>query len=177
MRIIGGKFRGRTLKTPKGAHIRPTTGLLRSTVFNILQSCIAEARVLDLFAGAGAIGLEALSRGAKSATFVDSDKEAIRIIKENLQTLGLEGRVMQLDVMKAIDLLAKKGETFDLVYIDPPYGKGLGERTLEKVTGLLVPGGLCFLEEEEKEVAKPVHLELLSERRVGRSILREYQQL
>jgi 16S rRNA (guanine966-N2)-methyltransferase len=127
VRIIGGSRKGARIFAPKGAATRPTGDRVREAAFNLVGP-VDGAAVLDLFAGSGAMGLEALSRGAASATFVESDREACRAISRNLEKLGLSGaRVVQRDVA---DHLARDRQTYDLIVIDPPY---------EMVESLLVP--------------------------------------
>src|SRR6185436_10296965 len=119
LRILGGKFGGRNIKTVRTEKTRPTTSLVRKAVFDILQSSICDATFLDLFAGSGAMGIEAMSRGAKSCTFIDSQKEAIRCIEANVKQLGMTGcTVVQADVIAALEKL--RG-SFDIIYADPPY--------------------------------------------------------
>ncbi len=140
MRIVGGKFKGRAMAAPPGRDTRPTGDRAREAVFNILEHAawsngVAERRVLDLFAGSGALGLEAMSRGAAFALFVETDAGARGAIRDNIEALGLFGatRIHRRD---ATDLGVKPaglGEPFDLVFLDPPYGKGLGERALAKL--------------------------------------------
>lgn len=140
MRIVGGKFKGRALAAPPGRHTRPTSDRAREAVFNILEHAawslgVEERRVLDLFAGSGGLGLEAMSRGAAFALFVETDAGARGAIRDNIEALGLFGttRIHRRD---ATDLGVKPaglGEPFDLVFLDPPYGKGLGERALAKL--------------------------------------------
>ena len=118
MKIITGIARGRKLEEPKGQKIRPTTGLVKESIFNIIQFDIPGRRVLDLFAGTGQLGIEALSRGAISCDFVDQSKDAIRLVQANLASTNLSGgRTWQTDARSFI----KRGETYDLIFIDPPY--------------------------------------------------------
>jgi 16S rRNA (guanine966-N2)-methyltransferase len=134
MRIVGGRLRGRTLAGPKSQAIRPTGDRLRESLFNILAHAfgdpVSDARVLDLFAGTGALGLEAISRGASFALFVDDGAEARALIRQNVDTLGVGGttRIFRRDAAKLGP--AHPVEPFSLVFLDPPYGKGLGERAL-----------------------------------------------
>lgn len=158
MQIIAGKFKGRVLKSPKGEKTRPTSSKLRGALFNRHQETIVGARVLDLFAGSGAVGLEALSRGAKKAFFVDNNRFAVDALKANVVLLGVEReiKIIQADVMVALKKI--KGETFDFIYADPPYEltKGL-KRPLKPIIGqlieffdnndLLAPGGTLLIEE------------------------------
>jgi 16S rRNA (guanine966-N2)-methyltransferase len=117
MRIVAGLRKGATIYAPKGRDTRPTSDRVREAVFAILGS-VEGANVLDLFAGSGALGLEALSRGAASATFVESDPVAIKAIERNLEKLGLEGRIVRTDAARYI---ARTQERYDLVFVDPPY--------------------------------------------------------
>ncbi|WP_275789211.1 16S rRNA (guanine(966)-N(2))-methyltransferase RsmD [Pararhizobium gei] len=153
MRIVGGEFRGRGLAAPRSNDIRPTTDRTRESLFNILGHAYAEAlegtRVLDLFAGTGAVGLEALSRGCRQALFVEMGTEGRGLLRTNIETLGLTGRarVFRRD---ATDLgPAGTVEPFHLLFADPPYGNGLGEKALSSAAagGWLMPGALAILEE------------------------------
>jgi 16S rRNA (guanine966-N2)-methyltransferase len=134
MRIVGGRLRGRVLATPKSQAIRPTAERLREAVFNVLLHAygdpIAGARVLDLFAGTGALGLEALSRGAAFALFIDNAAEARALLRENITTLGLPAisRVFRRDATKLGPL--GSFQPFSLAFLDPPYGEGLAEKAL-----------------------------------------------
>src|SRR3954464_11268490 len=134
MRIVGGRLRGRALAPPKSQAIRPTADRLRQALFNILThpygDPITGARVLDLFAGTGALGLEAISRGAAFALFVDDGTEARALLRENVQTLGLAAvtRIFRRDATQLGP--AHPLEPFSLIFLDPPYGKGLGEKAL-----------------------------------------------
>ncbi len=129
MRIITGKYKGRTIKMPKG--IRPTSNKVRKALFDILGD-IKGLSFLELFAGSGAVGIEALSQGAKEAVFVEKNKICLNRIKENLSVMGLRpGRVMGLDVFKAIKQLHQEGKKFDIIFLDPPYFRGLAKKNLE----------------------------------------------
>lgn len=123
MRIIGGQARGRTLVAPAGEKTRPTQDYVRESLFNILRWDVEDARVLDLFAGTGALALEALSRGAQSAVLVDADRAACAAIRRNMEVsrLGERCRLLARDYRAAMDVLAREGAAFDLVFIDPPY--------------------------------------------------------
>lgn len=153
MRIVGGEFRGRVLATPRSNDIRPTTDRTRESLFNVLSHSHPEAldgtRVLDLFAGTGAVGLEALSRGCRQALFVEQGVEGRGLLRVNIEALGLQGRA-KIFRRDATDLgPVGTMEPFDLVFADPPYAKGLGERALEAAAagGWLVTGALVVLEE------------------------------
>jgi len=139
LKINGGVFRGISLDSPSGTKTRPTSNMLREAVFNICQHKVQNARFLDLFAGTGAMGLEALSRGAVHATFIENDRNALACIKKNTQKLSLESAVsiLPLDVMSGLKKC--EGKTFDMIYIDPPYGeKDLEKRSLVKIKEILL---------------------------------------
>jgi 16S rRNA (guanine966-N2)-methyltransferase len=156
MRVVGGSLRGRTLAAPKSQTIRPTADRLREALFNILvhayDNPIAGARVLDLFAGTGALGIEALSRGAAFTLFVDDGAEARALMRENVATLGLGGtsRIFRRDATKLGP--AHPVEPFALAFLDPPYGKGLAEQALAsaRAGAWLVPDALIVVEEATK---------------------------
>ncbi len=156
MRVVGGNLRGRTLATPKSQTIRPTAERLRQALFNILFHAygdpITDARVLDLFAGTGALGIEALSRGAAFALFIDESAEARALLRENVTALGLGGvaRIFRRDATKLGS--AHPIEPFSLAFLDPPYGQGLAERALASARegGWLSPGTLVVVEEAAK---------------------------
>jgi 16S rRNA (guanine966-N2)-methyltransferase len=156
MRIVGGRLRGRELAAPKSTAIRPTADRLREALFNILAHAygdpVSGARVLDLFAGTGALGIEALSRGAAFALFIDEGAEARALIRENVATLGLGGsaRIFRRDATKLGP--AQPLEPFSLIFLDPPYGKGLAEQALTAARdgGWLTPDALIVVEESTK---------------------------
>lgn len=153
MRIIAGEFRGRRLHAPKSDRIRPTGDRVREAVFSIIASALRDARVLDLFAGTGAMGLEALSRGAARCVFVDQGAEAARLIRENIELCGARDRsvVIQETVPSAIRRLAGKGEIFGLIFMDPPYGKGHVKKTLEAVGAVCSDDALAVAEHHVKD--------------------------
>ncbi len=123
MRIIGGSARGRSIVAPAGSKTRPTQDYVRESLFNIIRWDVQDARVLDLFAGTGALSLEALSRGAKEAVLIDMDRDACNAIKKNMEStrLGDQCRLIARDYRQAMDALAREGAKFDVVFIDPPY--------------------------------------------------------
>lgn len=191
MRIFGGICRNRNFVVPKGVEVRPTAGIVREALFNICQNVIEGSSFLDVFAGSGAMGLEALSRGAEEVVFIDKSKVAVRYIKKNLVDLHLEanGRVVCGDGIK---MLSKIEGTFDIIYIDPPYGQGgysEGERNTYAMLALraidegvlLKDGGQLFLEESQdsKEVDefKATTLTLYKKRSFGRTVLRQYRKI
>lgn len=153
MRIVGGKFRGKALTSPKGQATRPTSDRLREAMFNILEHShgdpVSGARVLDLFAGTGALGIEALSRGARSALFVDDAIQARSVIRGNLEALGIMGlaRISKRDVSHLGPANAQGG--FTLAFADPPYGKGLADKALTALQRgkWLADGALVVIEE------------------------------
>jgi 16S rRNA (guanine966-N2)-methyltransferase len=156
MRVVGGSLRGRTLAAPKSHQIRPTADRLREALFNILIHAygdpISGVRVLDLFAGTGALGIEALSRGSAFALFVDDGAEARALLRENVATLGLGGvsRIFRRDATKLGP--AHPVEPFALAFLDPPYGKGRAEQALAsaRAGGWLAPDALIVVEEAKK---------------------------
>ena len=123
MRIIGGSARGRSIVAPAGSKTRPTQEYVRESLFNIIRWDLQDARVLDLFAGTGALALEAVSRGAKDAVLIDMDRDACQAIKKNMETsrLGAQCRLIARDYEQAMAQLAREGQKFDVVFIDPPY--------------------------------------------------------
>ncbi len=170
MRIVGGRLRGRALAAPKSQAIRPTADRLREALFNILVHAygdpVSGARVLDLFAGTGALGLEALSRGASFALFVDNGAEARALIRANVEALGVggEARIFRRDATKLGS--AHPLAPFSLVFADPPYGKGLAEAALASARegGWLAPGALIVVEEAKGKFATPSGFEELERR-------------
>ena len=171
MRVVGGRLRGRTLAAPKGDAIRPTSDRLRESVFNILAHAygdpVSGARVLDLFAGTGALGIEAISRGAAFCLFVDDGAEARALIRQNVDALGL-GMVTRVFRRDATKLgAAHPVEPFGLVFLDPPYRKGLAVPALAALRdgGWLAPGALVVVEEAaDAEFAPPAGYEELERR-------------
>ncbi len=136
MRIISGMSKGRKLVTPKRYSVRPTSDRVKESLFNILGSEVEGKVVLDLFAGTGNLGIEALSRGAKKVVFVEKGRQALRLIQTNLHQFGLGDRseIIPRDVNRAIGILNQRGESFDLILMDPPYEKGLIQRTMMKMS-------------------------------------------
>lgn len=180
MRITGGTAKGHSLKGPgkKNHGLRPTTDRVREAVFNILAERLAGARVLDLFAGTGSYGLEALSRGAESVVFVDRDRTALEIIAHNLRHCfpDARARAFQLDLKKSSSLARLQARLpaescFDLVFLDPPYEKNLAENLLEMVEDSeLISDGTTILVEEKKNQLLPERmnrLKLFDSRRYG----------
>ena len=160
MRIVGGQFRGRALAAPEGKATRPTSDRAREALFNILAHAawapeLDGARVIDLFAGSGALGFEAVSRGGAFCLFVETDDGARGAIRENAEALGLFGRT-RVHRRSAIDLGVRPGsagEAFDIAFLDPPYGQGLGEQALVRLAegDWLAPGALVVFERGSDE--------------------------
>jgi 16S rRNA (guanine966-N2)-methyltransferase len=166
VRIVAGSLKGRTITTPEGQGTRPTSDRARQAVFNVLEHAawaepLDGMRVMDLYAGSGALGFEAISRGAAFALFVETDEEARGAIRENADAYGVMGR-SRVHRRSAIDLGSRPGsdgEAFDLAFLDPPYRKGLGEQTLLRLLegGWLKPGALVVFERgsDEPEIDTP----------------------
>ena len=171
MRIVGGAFRGRALATPRSDAIRPTSDRAREAVFNVIAHNWPErlegARVLDLFSGTGALGLEALSRGAAQCLFIEESAEGRGLIRTNIEEFGLQGRarIFRRDATRLGDVGTIA--PFDLVFADPPYGRGLAERALESALagGWLKPGALAVVEEAAATPFQPPQGLSLLERR------------
>ena len=144
MRVITGTARGRRLKTPEGMDIRPTTDNVKESIFNIIQFDIEGRRVLDLFAGTGQLGIECLSRGASEVVFIDSSREAIKIVKDNLKTCGFNAPVLQMDALSYLRSCGK----FDLIIVDPPYDSPIYDSVLETINSvdILSDGGIIICE-------------------------------
>jgi 16S rRNA (guanine966-N2)-methyltransferase len=183
MRIVGGKFRGHTIVSPTTPDTRPTSDRVRESIFNILTHGISEfslndARVMDLFAGTGALGLEALSRGARFCLFVEEGTEARGVIRRNAEGCGVIGqcKIWRRD---ATDLGPSAPQSpYTLIFVDPPYGKRLGEKALDSLIagGWLAPQAIVVLEEAEKtKVKDPETLVLIDERTYGDTQLRIYR--
>lgn len=179
MRIVGGDFRGRTLATPRTQAIRPTTDRTREALFNVLSHRYPDrlegARVLDLFSGTGALGLEALSRGAAYCVFVEESAEGRGLVRENVEAFGLQGRtkIFRRDAT-ALGPSGTLGE-FRLLFADPPYGKGLGEKALRSARdgGWIGPGTLCVVEEAADAIFVPGEpFEVVDERSYGDTTIR-----
>jgi len=173
VRVIAGLFRGRRLASVRG-RIRPTADKVREAIFNILgAAAVQEARVLDLFAGTGALGIEALSRGARSAVFVEEHPVALTVLRRNLETLDLMGRsrVQSLPVAAALKKLTARKEQFGLVFLDPPYGSGLALATLEALgpAALLLQPAWVVAECSRREILPEIinALERFEMRRYG----------
>ncbi len=180
MRVVAGRFRGRALTAPADQRIRPTSDRVRESVFNILAHGIpdltlAGARVIDLFAGTGALGIEAVSRGCAYCLFVEEEPEARALIRQNVEALGLTGetRIFRRDAtdLGPVGTMAP----FDVAFLDPPYGKGLGEAALRSLVdgNWLKPRAVCVLEERaDVPFELPVQFALMDARTYGDTTVR-----
>jgi 16S rRNA (guanine966-N2)-methyltransferase len=173
VRIIAGAHKGRRLVAPPGRGTRPTSDRVREALFSILGARVEDARVLDLFAGSGALGIEALSRGAAAATFVESDAAAVRAIRANLGAID-GGEVVRRDVRAFLRTARDDGRQYDLVFLDPPYRQAetLGRTLGEAVAAVLAPGGIAVSESDRRA---PLVLDPLipdDERRYGDTLIR-----
>jgi len=157
MRIQSGEFKGRTIQFTKGDGIRPTQDKVRGALFNVIMRVVGGAKVLDLFAGSGALGIEAVSRGAESATFVELNASCCKVISENIEKLALSdrARLMKMDYEKAIDALGGEGQKFDIVLADPPYYKDIPKKLLIKLgrCDILSPNIIIVIEHYKTDTA------------------------
>lgn len=154
MRVIAGIAKGRRLKVPKTAGVRPTSDYLREALFDILGASVRGVRFLDLYAGSGAVGIEALSRGAAETVFVEQDRRCLHALRQNLAAVGLEGgEVVSGDVLTILRRLAGQKRSFDIIFLDPPYGTDLAQRTLVLLgsTPLLRQRGVVIIEHFRKD--------------------------
>ncbi len=156
MRIIGGEFRSRLISMPKGVDIRPTQDRVREAIFNILGD-ITDRRVLELFGGSGAFGIETISRGACHATFVDNNSRCVDTIRANLRSLGVDDKaynIIRADALKVLPVLEAKGEKYDIIFIDPPYHRELAKKCLINTDSydILSPIGLVIVEHFKKDI-------------------------
>jgi len=177
MRIISGTSKGRKLITPKRYSLRPTCDRVKESLFNILGSEVEGKVVLDLFAGTGNLGIEALSRGAERVIFVEKGRQALQIIQTNLNQFGLADRseILPKDVNRAIGILKQRGECFDLILMDPPYEKGLIQRTLMKLnTHPIYHGDSILVIEHNRREPLPHILDewnLIRQQKIGDTLL------
>jgi len=177
MRIIGGRSKGRVLASPKGQAIRPTSDRVKESIFNILQNKLGGKVVLDLFAGTGNLGIEALSRGAKKAIFVEKGRQALGLIKRNLTQSGLEERseILSRDVRRAIGILRQRRECFDLILMDPPYERGLIRKTLLELNSQQIyhKDSILVIEHTRREplLHIPEGWNLIRQRRIGDTVI------
>lgn len=155
MRVISGSARGRKLKAPAGLTTRPTTDRIKESLFNIIAGDLYNCRFLDLFSGSGGMGIEALSRGAEAAVFVDSSRNSISVINENISAVRFEERseVLSCDVSYAISALGRRNEKFDIIFMDPPYNKGFVSSTLTYIVNadILSDEGYVIAEQSQED--------------------------
>ncbi len=177
MRIITGRARGTNLFSPKNYDVRPTADRVKESVFSIIGAGIADARVLDAFAGTGNLGLECWSRGAGRVVFVDKSRESLKLVQRNIEKCyaGEDCRVLQGDAVAAVGRLARQGESFDFIFLDPPYRQGLVSAVLKAIGGtdVLNPGGLIVAERsaEEEQPELPDKFVLEREEKYGSTIV------
>ena len=177
MRIIAGQWRGKTLRSVKGMATRPTSDRVRESLFNILSLRIRDANVLDLFAGTGALGIEALSRGAKSAVFVDESKEAAAVIRKNLEECRLmeKARIIRWNIARNLNCLNRYDKHFDLIFMDPPYHSGLIAPALAHLTAEnCLADSACIVIEHDisEDISEDIrHFYLSDQRKYGRTFI------
>ncbi|TCL69348.1 16S rRNA (guanine(966)-N(2))-methyltransferase RsmD [Hydrogenispora ethanolica] len=171
MRVIAGKYRGRAINGPKHKGVRPTADRVKEALFNIIGIKIMDAAFLDLFAGTGAIGIEAFSRGATAVTMVDENLSSIRLIQENCKILLTEDRprILHLPASRALKLFDREGMTFDLIFLDPPFQAGLLTDTINAIAdlNLLKPHGQLVAEHPRDVRFEGIRLKLFDERNYG----------
>lgn len=173
MRVVAGAHGGRRLVAPPGDATRPTSDRVRESLFSVLGERVRDTRVLDLFAGSGALGIEALSRGATSAVFVDSAPRAITAVRANLEALAIDAAVHRVEARAWLRTASARAEAYDLVFLDPPYRRAgeLGRELSEGLVAVLAAGALVVTESDRRD---PLELELplLDERRYGDTVIR-----
>lgn len=173
MRVVAGVYGGRRLVAPPGDATRPTSDRVREALFSVLGRSIDGVRVLDLFAGSGALGIEALSRGAAAAVFVDRAPAAITAIRANLDALGIDAAVHRISARNALRAAAARGEAYDLVFLDPPYRHAaeLGHELSEALPAVLAPGARVVSESDRRDPLA-ITIPLSDERRYGDTVIR-----
>ncbi len=182
MRITGGECRGRILKMPKGAQVRPTQDKVREAIFNVIKGLLPDSTILDLYAGSGAFGIEALSRGARWVIFVDDNTNCVKAIKDNLLVLGerrKKSQVLKMDAVRSISHLEEKKQRFDIVFLDPPYHKGLLRNCLIKINACDILSQHSFvIAEHFKKQDMPENLggiSLFKQKRYGDTVISFYR--
>ena len=171
MRVITGKYKGRRLSSSTVSFIRPTSNIVKEAIFNIFPDIWSSANVLDLYAGTGSLGIEALSRGAKQVVFVDKSQAAIQIIRRNLSNLGIETQAIfyKRDVLRSLNFLS---QTFQIIFMDPPYEKNYVEKTLRLIKfnpQLLSKEGLIIIEHSPKEKFSFMDFSLVTLKQYGQT--------
>lgn len=178
MRVIGGSAKGQRLHSLPGESTRPTLDRIKESIFNMIQLYVLDAKVLDLFAGSGALGIEALSRGAAECCFVDGQRDSIQVISDNLAKTKLTAgsSVLSMDYQRALTTFKGQGKTFDLIFLDPPYKKGLAGEALRLIEkeDLLSPRGLIIVEQDHRETLTTSEEQYLlwKEKKYGNTIIR-----
>lgn len=181
MRVITGSAKGRPLKTVKGREVRPTADRVKESLFNVIGARVIDARFLDLFAGSGNVGIEALSRGAAAATFVDLQTAHLKVVEENLRYTNLIDRaeLLRRDARAALQDLGKRGRVYDLIFVDPPYAQELCPPSLAGIVsnGLLAPDGWVLCEHHGKDPMPAVvgNLTRFRELSFGETVISLYQ--
>lgn len=175
MRVVAGRLGGRPLVAPPGRGTRPTPERVREALFSILGS-VEDRRVLDLFAGSGALGIEAVSRGAAELTLVESSRAAVGAIRRNLASLGVEAEVRQQKVARFLQQAREERRQYDLVFLDPPYAeaRGLGPKLSEALAPLLGASAVVVFESDRRTPPELEPLEQIDERRYGDTLIRIY---
>jgi 16S rRNA (guanine966-N2)-methyltransferase len=176
MRVVAGVYGGRRLTAPAGDETRPTSDRVREALFSVLGPSVQGARVLDLFAGSGALGIEALSRGAAEAVFVDRSRKAISAIDANLQALNIAAEVRPMEARAALRAASARREAYDLVFLDPPYRRAaeLGRELSEGLAAVLAPGARVVTESDRRAPLE-LDLPLAGERRYGDTVIRIHE--
>jgi len=176
LRVIGGSLKGKKLFSAKGLNLRPTSDRVKESIFDILQHQFQGRNVLDLFAGTGALGIEALSRGARRAVFVEGGKRSIGALRRNIQECRLNehSEVLGREVQVALKILEARGESFELIFLDPPYGRGFARRGLEVLSGssIVTPDTLVVAEHSLSEGIDSIpSLKRIDLRKYGRTLV------
>jgi len=173
VRVVAGLYGGRRLVAPAGDATRPTSDRVREALFSVLGPTVQDGRVLDLFAGSGALGIEALSRGAASAVFVDRAPRAIQAVRANLEALGIDAAVHRIEARAWLRTASGRSEAYDLVFLDPPYRHAaeLGRELSEGLAAVLAPGARVVTESDRRDPLE-LNLPLLDERRYGDTVIR-----
>ncbi len=179
LRISGGSLRGKKLSGPEGLEFRPTTGQVKEFIFFLYRREIENSRFLDLFAGTGSLGLEALSRGAREGFFVEKSPRSLHLLNKNFTACGVTGRahILAGDVFSILDQLGKRGESFDLIFADPPFKESLRNRIVDGVqrNGILAPDGILILEHESRDPdSEHPELNLLRQKKFGHCVVSIY---
>lgn len=176
MRIISGIRRGHKLIEFSGDDIRPTTDRVKESIFNVIQSYIADAEILDMFCGSGALSFEALSRGAKHAVCLDTDKRSVEVIKKNAENLNFADKCEIINI-SCFDYTEKADRKFDVIFLDPPYNKGFIEPALRKIAerGLLTDNGIAVLESDNTDYHGEIDgLKIIKQKKYGRTYITIY---